>query len=211
MGIIRATALHDVLAAHEYLRMRQLDVDLVVMNDRASSYVQDMQVMIEVAVRSAQLRPRSAGQPFDTQCAIHTLRADLVTEGQLAQLLAVAHVTLLASRGTVGAQLDGLMPVVMPMAEIQTTPVAATVLAIDPPIPALEFFNGTGGFAEDGREYVTILSNGATTPAPWINVIANPGFGFQVSAEGSGSVWAENSRENQIMPWSNDPVSDPAG
>jgi cyclic beta-1,2-glucan synthetase len=49
------------------------------------------------------------------------------------------------------------------------------------------------------------------TPAPWINVIANPGFGFQVSTEGSGYTWAENSRENQITAWSNDPVRDPAG
>jgi cyclic beta-1,2-glucan synthetase len=78
-------------------------------------------------------------------------------------------------------------------------------------LPALEFFNGTGGFDLDGREYVTILQNGRSTPAPWINVIANPTFGFQVSAEGSGHVWAENSRENQITPWSNDPVTDPTG
>src|SRR5690606_40726691 len=72
-------------------------------------------------------------------------------------------------------------------------------------------FNGTGGFAEDGREYVTVLENGRSTPAPWLNVIANPGFGFQVSAEGSGHTWAENSSENQLTPWSNDPVSDPPG
>src|SRR3546814_5372261 len=75
----------------------------------------------------------------------------------------------------------------------------------------LEFFNGLGGFDRDGREYVTILDAGITTPAPWINVIANPGFGFQVAAEGSGYTWAENSRENQLTPWSNDPVGDPAG
>ena len=37
----------------------------------------------------------------------------------------------------------------------------------------LEFFNGLGGFAEDGREYVTILGPGQSTPAPWLNVIAN--------------------------------------
>ena len=49
------------------------------------------------------------------------------------------------------------------------------------------------------------------TPAPWINVIANESFGFQVSAEGSGYTWAGNSRENQLTPWSNDPVRDPAG
>ena len=75
----------------------------------------------------------------------------------------------------------------------------------------MEFFNGTGGFADQGREYVTVLRDGMTTPAPWINVIANPSFGFQVSAEGSGHIWSENSRENQITPWSNDPVTDPTG
>ena len=45
------------------------------------------------------------------------------------------------------------------------------------------------------------------TPAPWINVIANSNFGFQVSAEGAGFCWAGNSQQNQITPWSNDPVS----
>ena len=75
----------------------------------------------------------------------------------------------------------------------------------------LQFFNGLGGFSEDGREYVTTLAPGQWTPAPWINVISNPSFGFQVSESGSGYTWAGNSRENQLTPWSNDPVSDPAG
>ncbi|HEV3192904.1 MAG TPA: protein ndvB, partial [Polyangiaceae bacterium] len=75
----------------------------------------------------------------------------------------------------------------------------------------LEFFNGLGGFAADGREYVTLLGPGLATPAPWINVIANPDFGFQISAEGGGFTWARNSRENQLTPWSNDPVADPPG
>ena len=43
-----------------------------------------------------------------------------------------------------------------------------------------------------------------------MNVIANPSFGFQVSESGSGYTWSGNSRENQLTPWSNDPVSDPA-
>jgi cyclic beta-1,2-glucan synthetase len=61
------------------------------------------------------------------------------------------------------------------------------------------------------REYVTILGEGQWTPAPWINVIANPDFGFQVSVEGSGYTWSINSQQNQITPWSNDPVSDRPG
>ena len=78
-------------------------------------------------------------------------------------------------------------------------------------MPKLEFFNGLGGFAADGGEYVTVLGEGQWTPAPWINVIANPSFGFQVSAEGAGYTWSINSQQNQITPWSNDPVSDRPG
>ena len=203
-----AAALHEVLAAHEYLRMRQLDVDLVILNDRASSYVQDMQIVIDIAVRSAQSRLRGEVHPGGPRGAIHTLRADLVTVDQRALLLSVARSVLLANRGSIGDQIEAL-PIV-PAAPVAVLPVAP-VPAEASPLPELEFFNGTGGFAEDGREYVTVLRDGQTTPAPWINVIANPGFGFQVSAEGSGPVWAENSRENQLTPWSNDPVCDPAG
>lgn len=87
-------------------------------------------------------------------------------------------------------------------------PLAKTLL---PQPDNLEFFNGLGGFSQQGREYVTCLNDGENTPAPWINVIANQAFGFQVSASGSGYTWAENSRENQITPWLNDPVIDSSG
>ena len=43
-------------------------------------------------------------------------------------------------------------------------------------------------------------------------MIANSAaFGFQVSESGSGYTWAGNSRENQLTPWANDPVSDGTG
>ena len=58
---------------------------------------------------------------------------------------------------------------------------------------------------------MTILGPGQSTPAPWINVIANSAFGFQTATEGGGYTWSANSRENQLTPWSNDPVSDPPG
>jgi len=73
-----------------------------------------------------------------------------------------------------------------------------------------EFFNGFGGFANDGKEYEILLDGGRTTPAPWINVVANDKFGFFISETGAGTTWAINSRENKITPWSNDPVCDKA-
>ncbi len=200
--------LHQVLSAHEYWEVRQLAVDLVILNDRSSSYVQDLQIAIDSAVRAARSRPRAMGIHAPVKGTIHALRADLLNPGTRAHLMSVARVILVASRGDVSQQLALHAP--GPAAE----PLLPTPPQTAPPeaaLPKLEFFNGTGGFADNGREYVTILRNNQTTPAPWINVIANPSFGFQVSAEGSGHVWSENSRENQITPWSNDPVTDPAG
>jgi hypothetical protein len=45
------------------------------------------------------------------------------------------------------------------------------------PRPDLLFFNGLGGFTTDGREYVTTTAHGQVTPAPWVNVLANPTSG----------------------------------
>lgn len=72
----------------------------------------------------------------------------------------------------------------------------------------LAFDNGYGGFDADAREYVITLDGERLTPLPWINVVANPDFGFIVSAEGGGYTWSRNSQQNPLTPWPNDPVSD---
>jgi len=68
--------------------------------------------------------------------------------------------------------------------------------------------NGMGGFTQDGREYVITLETGQMTPAPWVNILANPSFGTLISESGSANTWSENAHEFRLTPWSNDPVSD---
>ena len=93
-----------------------------------------------------------------------------------------------------------------PSREASKTP---AIEAFPPHEQPLEFFNGLGGFAQDGREYVIRIRNAMKPPAPWINVIANEKFGFIISETGAGYTWAGNSRENKLTSWSNDPVLDP--
>ena len=204
-GIVR-----QLLRAHEYWRMKQLAVDLVILNDRAPSYVQDLQLLLETLVRTSQSSGSSEGH--ETRGSVFILRADRLTVPQRDVLQAVARAVLSSRRGTLAEQIarsHGFeMAKPAPFRRPSSRKPSATV---EPPPAGLEFFNGLGGFAADGREYVTILDGERQTPAPWINVIANPLFGFQVSESGSGYTWSVNSRENKLTPWSNDPVSDPPG
>lgn len=198
----------QMLRAHEYWRMKQLGVDLVIVNERRSSYVQDLQNAIESAVRASQARPSL--QMELAKGSVHVLRADLISGEEHSLLVSIARVALSAHHGLIADQLTRL-----PVAGLPAAPVPEQrPKTLAPPMPEptdLEFFNGIGGFDKNGAEYVVFLQSGDQTPAPWINVIANPEFGFQVSATGSGYSWAQNSRENQLTPWSNDPVADPGG
>jgi len=75
----------------------------------------------------------------------------------------------------------------------------------------LRFFNGLGGFTPDGREYVITTTDRQVTPAPWVNVLANPYFGTVISESGLAYTWSENAHEFRLTPWGNDPVSDASG
>jgi len=160
-------------------------------------------------VRSSQSRPRFGDMP--AQGAVHVLRADFLNQETKNLLNATARVVLSAHRGLIADQLARLSAGSERLAPLPPRfPLKSSAEMVAPPVE-LEFFNGLGGFDKNGTEYVTVLENGTTTPMPWINVVANPAFGFQVSSDGSAYSWAENSRENQITQWSNDPVADPSG
>jgi cyclic beta-1,2-glucan synthetase len=213
--LLRIDAVEDIaiarqlLQAHEYWRMKGLAADLVILNERAMSYIQDLQNTLETQVRVSQSRPQPGAH--SVRGSVFVLRADLISEQTRTLLSAVARVVLVARHGDLADQLDRVrkpaVPTLLPTKRVPKAEASAN----SPSTHDLEFFNGLGGFGAQGREYVILLGPGQSTPAPWINVIANPRFGFQIAADGSGFTWALNSREHQITPWSNDPVADRPG
>lgn len=203
-GIVR-----DILRANEYWKMKNLVVDLVILNERGPSYSQDLQGTLENLARTTQTVLKN--ERPETQGGVFILRVEALSTEELILLRTAARITLQSRYGSLVQQVERLerpADYVTP-ARRKSKPVKNSESL--PEAAQLQYFNGLGGFSADGSEYVTHLGTGQWTPAPWINVIANPQFGFQVSESGSGYTWAENSRENQITPWSNDPVSDPSG
>jgi cyclic beta-1,2-glucan synthetase len=201
--------IRQMLRAHEYWRMKQLSADVVIINEKAASYVQELQDSLEALVRGSQLRlsPDSGG----VSGKIYLLRGDLLTPQARTQLQSVARAVLLSRRGTLAEQIVRSQYPEPTERALARPPRATKSPESRLPRQALQFFNGLGGFADRGREYVIALNEGLRTPEPWVNVVANPNFGFLVSESGSGFTWSLNSHENQLTPWSNDHVFDTPG
>ena len=200
--------IRQLLRAHEYWRVKQLSADLVIINEKASSYMQDFQNSLEALVHASQLRlsPDTGG----ARGRIFLLRGDLITPQVRAQIQNFARVMIIGRRGSLSEQIGRAQLREVPSSST-ARPAAERGADVPRPDLGLEFFNGIGGFYRNGREYVIVLGEGLRTPEPWVNVIANPNFGFLVSESGSGFTWSINSHENQLTPWSNDHLIDPPG
>ncbi|KEQ07471.1 GH36-type glycosyl hydrolase domain-containing protein [Pseudorhizobium pelagicum] len=197
----------EALSAQEYLRSRGVTADLVIINERAASYAQEMQHTLEGLCEKL----RRAGQAESGRPHVFALRRDIMDDTTFDAIISAARVVLHARNGKLIDQINRSVTLFAAPLDAQ---------AYQRPLPAtdrlqphadidgsgLDFWNGFGGFDKDGAEYVIRLRGGQSTPQPWINVIANDRFGFHVAAEGGGFTWAQNSRDYQLTPWSNDPV-----
>ncbi|SEW26826.1 GH36-type glycosyl hydrolase domain-containing protein [[Clostridium] fimetarium] len=197
--------LYQVLKAHEYWRSIDLKVDLVILNEEENSYSSPLQSLISDIVLSSQTH-NIIENPED----IYMLEKNKMQPEDVNLLYAVARIVLVGDEDTIEAQVDKKNVMMLPGVKEfngQEAEFEKTVLEEQ----ELIYFNGLGGFNLDGDEYIIKLEGEHHTPAPWVNVIANPEFGFVVSESGSGYTWNQNSRENKLTPCSYDVVSDGPG
>jgi len=210
----------QLVKAHAYWRLKGLAADLVVWNEDPSGYRQVLHDEILSAVAAV------GDSQLDKPGGIFVRRSEQISDDDKVLLQTVARLIVSDAAGTLAEQMTR-----KPRAEPATpaaSPRAAPATAHDPddatahdaglaatpaPIrrPDLVDFNGVGGFTPDGREYVIITRRNARTPAPWVNVLANPWFGSIVSESGSAYTWCENAHGYRLTPWHNDAVADPSG
>ncbi|MBU3949068.1 MAG: cyclic beta 1-2 glucan synthetase [Proteobacteria bacterium] len=200
----------QLIQAHTYWRLKGLAVDLVIWNEDHAGYRQQLHEQI-MGLIAAGVGTHLTDQPG----GIFVRPSDQISGEERILLQTVARAIITDSRGMLADQIkprslalvESTVPILTPTRTHRSAPPAVPAM----PRNDLLFFNGFGGFTPDGREYIITTTHDQVTPAPWVNILANPNFGTVISESGSAYTWAENAHEFRITPWHNDPVSDASG
>ena len=201
----------QLVQAHAYWRIKGLAVDLVIWNEDHSGYRQLLHERIMGLIAAG-----TEAYAVDRPGGIFVSRAEQMSDEDRILMQTVARAILTDSAGPLADQIERRgrvrpsVPSFTPTRLRRIEPVISPVISTRPRRDLI-FFNGLGGFTQDGREYVITTAPGQVTPAPWVNVLANPYFGTVVSESGAAYTWCENAHEFRLTPWYNDPVSDVSG
>jgi cyclic beta-1,2-glucan synthetase len=196
----------QLIQAHSYWRMKGLTVDLVILNEDVSVYRQSLHEQITNLIASG-----IEAQMLDKPGGIFVRRLEQIPNDDRVLLQSVARIVLDDEKGTLAEQLEHRSVLEPSIPALKPSRPLWHDLPTPLPPRELIFQNGFGGFTRDGHEYVITLQPGQMTPAPWINVLANPYFGTVVSESGAAYTWVENAHEFRLTPWSNDPVQETTG
>lgn len=199
-----------ILKGHEYLRMKGLYTDLVVLINKVEGYNQPLNEKVRNAIAASHAR-ELAGKPG----GVYVINSSDIGPQQISLLYTAARLVVEESPEVFTGRLreSRLVAEAMPAASACFDSEKRSQIKVHdmPEEEDLQFFNGIGGFSRDSTEYVLMLGGGRRTPLPWSNIVANRDFGFLVTESGGGYTWYKNSREFKLTPWANDPVTDRQG
>ncbi|SDE25252.1 GH36-type glycosyl hydrolase domain-containing protein [Niabella drilacis] len=194
----------QLIKAHSYWSLKALRVDLVIWNDDFGSYRQVFHDQVIGFITA------TSGGVLDQPGGIFVRAGDQISNEDRILFQTVARVIFDDDKGTLAEQVlkkrtpKGLPePLPVQPSSIKTLPEQSLTLP-----DHLRFNNGTGGFTEDGKEYIQISGQQKKSPVPWCNIIANKEIGSMLSESGSAYTWVDNAQAFRLTPWQNDPVSD---
>lgn len=203
------TVVEDAIRAYEYYRIKNIGIDLVIINEEESSYENYVKDEIQKILFNRDitfLQNQRAGifilnNLNKEEIKFLEVRANLVLDSHLGNIK-------LQIKDLEDEYLEGIKTA-------NYEPNDKRVIIDDQAkekeninMQELKYYNEYGGFSEDGKEYLIKVNKNNRLPNVWSHVIANPKFGTLVTENMGGYTWSENSRLNRISAWSNNSILD---
>ncbi|MDS1004284.1 glucoamylase family protein [Clostridium sporogenes] len=195
--------IRQLLTAYRYWKLKNINVDLIIINTKESSYIETIEDSILNLINTLGLMHN-----VNKSAGIFLFNKSTMNEDILNLLRAICRLYIDCNRGSLAEQIDIGSNKNKELDLLEKKEMQYITKPYKFKIPKLEYFNEIGGFDIENNEYTIVLKDYNNTPLPWINVMSNGNFGFHVSESGSSYSWYKNSRENKLTNWCNDPVID---
>ena len=199
----------QLIQCHAYWRLKGLSVDLVIWNEDHIGYRQRLQDQIMGLIATG-----SESHAIDRPGGIFVRSGEQISHEDRILLQSVARAIIDGNKGSLAEQVSWQGLAEKKVARLMPNRKRALEASLPQriaPRADLILTNPLGGFTPDGREYIITTNQAQMTPLPWVNVIANPGFGTVISESGLAYTWSENAHEFRLTPWCDDPVGSAGG
>ena len=197
----------DGVKAYEYFRVKNIKIDLVILNEEKKSYENYLYDEIQNAILD-----RNLGFMQNVNGGIFVINnidkksKDIIE--YRANLLIDAHL------GSISRQIKDYEEEYIEQTKYISDEEKENIIyeeeierkQLDP--ENLKYYNEYGGFSKDQTEYLIRVNKDEKLPTVWSNIMANEKFGTVVTEGFGGYTWYKNSRLNRLTAWNNNPVTD---
>ena len=201
----------QVLKAYEFFKTKNIQIELVILDEEKYSYDNYVKEEIESAILNqhmAYLKNQKGG--------IFSLVKSEIDKKDISLLELLAIIIVDSSKGGLENNIKDIEEDYLEKNKVQETEVFPTsfIEENDEDIDVLsdsenlKYCNEYGGFSNDGKEYLIRVNKNNRLPTVWSHILSNEKFGTVITENMGGYTWYKNSRLDRVTSWENEPNYD---
>ncbi len=202
----------DVLKAYEFFRTKNIETEVVILDEEKHSYENYVREEIEGAILNEQIAYLK-----NIKGGIFTLSKSEIDSKDRKLLEFIATIVIDSAKGGLKNNIIELEEYYLERyqekgeeddQQINVEEDANDDINILENVENLKYYNEYGAFSEDGKEYLIKMNNENRLPTVWSHMLVNKKFGTVITENMGGYAWYKNSRLNRVTAWSNKPSLD---
>ena len=200
----------EALKAYEFFRTKNVEVEIVILDEEKHSYENYVREEIEGAILNshmAYLKNQKGG--------IFILTKGEIDKKDIQLLDFIADIVINSDKGGLKNNIKDMEERFLDSRkEIEEESQLPQVIDETEDIDLLEnredlkYYNEYGAFSPDGKEYIIKVNKDNRLPTVWSHILANEKFGTVITENMGGYSWYRNSRLNRVSTWENNPNYD---
>ena len=203
--------LKQVLKAYGYFRVKNVETEIVIIDEEKYSYENYVREEIETTILNNHM-----GYLKNISGGIFILSEEEIDKKDFELLKFISVITINCAKGNLKNNLkekeEEYLEKYKEISEEENSNIFVEESLEDVDIlknkESLKYYNEYGGFSEDGKEYLIKVNKENRLPTVWSHIMANEKFGTIVTENMGGYSWYKNSRLNRITSWNNNPSYD---